>query len=50
MQCLGCPCLQLMTGVEFCHSQNIVVRDLKLENTLLVSGPRVPLIKIADFG
>ena len=48
--------MQLMTGVEYCHSQNIIVRDLKLENTLLVAGPRkdtkvgLPLIKIADFG
>ncbi len=42
--------LQLMTGVEYCHAQGIVVRDLKLENTLLVSGSGAPLIKIADFG
>lgn len=41
---------QLMTGVEYCHSQSIIVRDLKLENTLLTSGHSIPLIKIADFG
>ncbi|KAJ5070943.1 cbl-interacting serine/threonine-protein kinase 8 [Anaeramoeba ignava] len=38
---------QLITGVEFCHSQGVVHRDLKPENILLDSKNN---IKISDFG
>ena len=31
------------------HTQSVVNRDIKLENTLLDSSPR-PLVKICDFG
>ena len=40
---------QIAAGVEYCHSRNLVHRDLKLENILLESRER-PLIKIVDFG
>ncbi|KAG5682439.1 hypothetical protein PVAND_011791 [Polypedilum vanderplanki] len=38
---------QILSAVEYCHSQNIVHRDLKAENLLLDSNMN---IKIADFG
>jgi len=38
---------QLMSGVEFCHSQGVVHRDLKPENLLLDDQFT---LKIADFG
>lgn len=40
---------QLISGVGYCHSLQIVHRDLKLENTLLDGSP-VPKLKICDFG
>lgn len=40
---------QLISGVAYLHSQAVVHRDLKLENTLLMQGP-VPQLKICDFG
>ncbi|KAM4045663.1 serine/threonine-protein kinase SIK1 isoform 2-T2 [Anomaloglossus baeobatrachus] len=39
--------LQILSAVEYCHSQNIVHRDLKTENLLLSEGMDV---KLADFG
>jgi len=41
--------LQLLDAVEFCHLNNIIHRDLKLENILFTSkgGSR---IKVVDFG
>ena len=37
----------LVTGIEICHSKNIVHRDLKCENLLLDSHLK---LKISDFG
>ncbi|XP_073524916.1 serine/threonine-protein kinase SIK1 [Phyllobates terribilis] len=39
--------LQILSAVEYCHSQNIVHRDLKTENLLLSEAMDV---KLADFG
>ncbi|OMJ73906.1 hypothetical protein SteCoe_27286 [Stentor coeruleus] len=40
---------QVLEGVSYIHSQNVVHRDIKLENILFVSPDRFDL-KIADFG
>jgi serine/threonine protein kinase len=36
-----------MTGLDYCHQQNVAHRDLKPENVLLDS---TYTLKIADFG
>lgn len=41
---------QLIVALDYCHRKfGIVNRDIKLENTLLGTGP-VPLLKLCDFG
>lgn len=40
-------CVQIVSGIEYCHHYRIVHRDLKPENLLLDSDNN---IKIADFG
>ncbi|KAK3268682.1 hypothetical protein CYMTET_22831 [Cymbomonas tetramitiformis] len=39
---------QLISGIDYMHSQGICHRDLKLENMLMTGDP--PVIKICDFG
>jgi len=38
---------QLLLGLQYIHSKNVIHRDLKLENILL---NRKGLVKICDFG
>ena len=32
------------------HRKGVVVRDIKLDNTLLLDSSRKPMIKLCDFG
>lgn len=46
---------QLICGIKFCHSQGVVHRDIKHENTLLQvattpDGGSMTMVKISDFG
>lgn len=41
---------QLIFGLDYCHRKGIANRDIKLENILLQSGARRPLVKLCDFG
>lgn len=41
---------QVLSAINYCHSQNIVHRDLKPENLLLDKDENNPKIKIIDFG
>ena len=41
---------QILNGVEYLHSKNIVHRDLKLENILFSNRTSSAMVKIADFG
>ena len=39
--------IQLLRGIEFCHSRNVLHRDLKASNLLVDNQGN---LKIADFG
>lgn len=41
---------KLLRGIDYCHQNRSVHRDLKLENILLVNRDNFETIKIADFG
>ena len=41
---------QLVDGMQYLHSKNIIHRDIKPENILLKENKPYPTIKIADFG
>ena len=41
---------QMMTAVGYCHQQNVVHRDLKLENVVLMNTEEGLFLKITDFG
>jgi len=41
---------QILSGINYCHSKNVVHRDLKPENLLLEKDEANPKIKIIDFG
>lgn len=40
---------QIVSAISYCHQQNIIHRDLKLEN-ILVANKEELRVKIADFG
>lgn len=43
--------LQLLKGVQYCHTHNVCHRDLKLENTLVFDlGANPPQVCLCDFG
>lgn len=41
---------QLIFGLDYCHRKGVANRDIKLENVLLQSGQKWPLVKLCDFG
>lgn len=41
---------QLIFGLDYCHRKGVANRDIKLENVLLQTGNRLPLVKLCDFG
>ena len=42
--------LQILTGIEYMHSKNIMHRDLKPENIMLQRKNDLGSLKIVDFG
>ncbi|KAG1660285.1 hypothetical protein FOA52_006752 [Chlamydomonas sp. UWO 241] len=45
-----CIFRQILLGIQYLHSRNVVHRDLKLENLLLSVEGDITRVKIADFG
>ena len=41
---------QILSAISYCHKNNIVHRDLKAENILLINPGDIYNIKIIDFG
>ena len=42
---------QMLTSIEYCHSQGIVHRDIKLENFLVdIDNDGTIIVKLSDFG
>ncbi|CAD8111518.1 unnamed protein product [Paramecium sonneborni] len=41
---------QILLGIRKCHQQNIIHRDMKLENVMLSKANSIDNIKIIDFG
>nr|XP_033794284.1 serine/threonine-protein kinase 35-like isoform X2 [Geotrypetes seraphini] len=41
---------QIASAITFLHTNQIVHRDLKPDNILVCTGPRGPVLKVADFG
>ncbi|KAK9835271.1 hypothetical protein WJX84_004811 [Apatococcus fuscideae] len=41
---------QLVIALEYCHGKGIVNRDLKPENTLIMTKKGMPYVKLCDFG
>lgn len=50
---------QLVVAIDFCHRNNIIIRDVKPENILIdwidvpghgTGGRKFPIVRLADFG
>ncbi|EDK31740.2 Serine/Threonine kinase domain protein (macronuclear) [Tetrahymena thermophila SB210] len=41
---------QIVDAIQYCHKENVIHRDLKLENILLSQSSSSSIIKIIDFG
>ena len=43
-------CRQLVIALEYCHAKQVINRDLKPENTLIMTLDGQPYVKLCDFG
>lgn len=41
---------QLLSGLSYCHANNVMHRDLKPQNLLINNQNNGPQLKLADFG